>query len=52
MKTMMNNKYAVWQRGKEETTKEYLYAKTHREASATYRENHDVSIHNVETRKV
>ena len=49
---MSSKKYAVWTIGSEDETKEYLYAKTHREASEKYRAKHDVSIHDVETRKV
>ena len=50
---MSGKKYAVWKIGNEDETKEYLYAKTHREASAKYRSTHeDVSVHEVETMKV
>ncbi len=38
----MGKKYAVFIIGQEDETKEYLYADTHRAASAKYRAKHEV----------
>lgn len=49
---MANKKYAVWKLGEEDSTKEYIYAKTHREASKIYRARHPgLSVSDVDTRK-
>ena len=48
----MAKKYAVWQIGKEENTKDYVYANTHREARDKYARKHSVGSVRCDSRKV
>ena len=48
----MAHKYAVWQIGKEENTKDYVYANTHREARDKYARKHSVGSVRCDSQKV
>ena len=48
----MAHKYAVWQIGKEENTKDYVYANTHREARNKYARKHSVGSVRCDSQKV
>ena len=48
----MIKKYAVWIKGKEENTKDYMYANTHREARYKYAQKHNVVSVRCDSRRV
>ena len=48
----MGKKYSVWVIGKKDTTKDYVYANTHRDARKKYAKKHRVNAIDCDSQKV